>query len=106
MATPQAINQLSLVPLGAGDLIDRAVRLYRRHFTTLIHIAAPPVIAQTLASLMINLGLRVTRSGAGAVLLVLLGYLIWIGGALLNFIVMGGAARNLITNLLWNEPFS
>ncbi|MCA1606168.1 MAG: hypothetical protein LC775_12015 [Acidobacteria bacterium] len=35
------VNQLSLAPLGAGDLIDRAVRLYRRHFITLIRIAAP-----------------------------------------------------------------
>ena len=36
-------NDLALAPLGAGDLIDRAVRLYRRHFLTLIRIAAPPV---------------------------------------------------------------
>jgi hypothetical protein len=27
-----------------------------------------------------------------------------IGGMLLNLIVMGGAARNLVTHLLWNEP--
>ena len=38
---------LALEPLGAGDLIDRAVRLYRRHFTTLIRIAAPPVLVST-----------------------------------------------------------
>ena len=35
-------NELALAPLGAGDLIDRAVRMYRRHFLTLIRIAAPP----------------------------------------------------------------
>jgi len=35
MMTP-ALNQLPLAPLGAGDLIDRAVRLYRRHLFTLI----------------------------------------------------------------------
>ena len=102
----QSLNQLALVPLGAGDLIDRAVRLYRRHFTTLIRIAAPPVLTQTLASLIITLGAHMARYDATALLLVLVGYLIWIGGALLNFIVMGGAARNLITHLLWNEPFS
>ncbi len=33
-------SELALAPLGAGDLIDRAVRLYRRHFLTLIRIAA------------------------------------------------------------------
>ncbi len=29
-------GDLALAPLGAGDLIDRAVRLYRGHFLTLI----------------------------------------------------------------------
>lgn len=106
MAMQQSINQLSLVPLGAGDLIDRAVRLYRRHFVTLIRIAAPPVVTQTLASLIITIGAHMKSSAGAAILLVLVGYLLWIGGALLNFIVMGGAARNLITHLLWNEPFS
>jgi hypothetical protein len=102
----QPLNQLALVPLGAGDLIDRAVRLYRRHFTTLIRIAAPPVLVQTLASLIITLGAHMARYDAAALLLVLVGYLVLAAGALLNFIVMGGAARNLITHLLWNEPFS
>ena len=37
-------SQLPLEPLGAGDLIDRAVRLYRRHLFVLIRTAAPPVI--------------------------------------------------------------
>ena len=37
-------TQLPLAPLGAGDLIDRAVRLYRRHLFVLIRTAAPPVI--------------------------------------------------------------
>ena len=40
--------QLALAPLGAGDLIDRAVRLYRQHFLTLIRIAAPPVSISAL----------------------------------------------------------
>lgn len=103
---PTTVNQLSLVPLGAGDLIDRAVRLYRRHFTTLVRIAAPPVIITTLGSLMATLGGRSTRFSAANVLLVLFGFIIQVGGILLNLMVMGGAARNLITHLLWNEPFS
>jgi hypothetical protein len=106
MATPTAVNQLSLVPLGAGDLIDRAVRLYRRHFVTLIRIAAPPVIITTLGSLMATVGGRSRRLTAGTLLLILIGFLIQVGGMLLNMMVMGGAARNLITHLLWNEPFS
>ncbi|HEX8846993.1 MAG TPA: hypothetical protein VF791_20285 [Pyrinomonadaceae bacterium] len=106
MAQPPAVNQLSLVPLGAGDLIDRAVRLYRRHFMTLIRIAAPPVIVTTLGSLMMTIGGLSRTYAARNVLLLLFGFFIWTCGVLLNVIVMGGAARNLITHLLWNEPFS
>ena len=50
--TAEGINnsQLSLTPLGAGDLIDRAVRFYRKNFWTFIWIAAPPVLIGTLIS--------------------------------------------------------
>jgi hypothetical protein len=108
MATPLAVNQLSLAPLGAGDLIDRAVRLYRRHFMTLIRIAAPPVVISATGSVLMTIGTRspAVRLSGAEVLLLLFGLLLWGGGLLLNVIVMGGAARNLITHLLWNEPFS
>src|SRR5256884_3802653 len=92
-------SDLSLAPLGAGDLIDRAVRLYRRHFMTLIRIAAPPVIINTLGSLLLTLGGLSTWSAGGVVLLSLLMFLIQVG---LNVIVIGGASRNLITHLFWN----
>ncbi|HKC65666.1 MAG TPA: hypothetical protein VKB86_18640 [Pyrinomonadaceae bacterium] len=105
MATQLAFNELSLTPLGAGDLIDRAVRIYRRHFVTLIRISAPPVIVTALGSLMLTIASR-SRNEASAGLLLLFGFLVWMSGVLLNLIVMGGAARNLITHLLWNEPFS
>jgi hypothetical protein len=109
MATPPlAVNQLSLEPLGAGDLIDRAVRLYRRHFMTLLRIAAPPVVISAIGSVLMTISNRsnAARLSGGDVLLALFGFLLWGGGLLLNVIVMGGAARNLITHLLWSEPFS
>src|SRR4029453_1939145 len=43
-------RELSLVPLGPGDLIDRAVRFYRRNFWTFFFIAAPPLITGTVIS--------------------------------------------------------
>ena len=43
-------SKLSLAPLGAGDLIDRAVRFYRQNFWTFIMIAAPPVVGGTVIS--------------------------------------------------------
>ncbi|HKR00969.1 MAG TPA: hypothetical protein VJT09_09865 [Pyrinomonadaceae bacterium] len=108
MATPLAVNQLSLAPLGAGDLIDRAVRLYRRHFMTLIRVAAPPVVISATGSVLMTISSRssAARLSGGDVLMVFVGLLLWIGGVLLNVIVMGGAARNLITHILWDEPFS
>jgi hypothetical protein len=105
-----AVSQLSLSPLGAGDLIDRTIRLYRRHFTTLIRAAAPPVVASALGGVMLTVGWReVSLAEGGAslalyVTLVVVGFLLtWIG----NFfflLVMGGASRNLVLHLLWGEP--
>jgi hypothetical protein len=102
-------SELSLAPLGAGDLIDRAVRLYRRHFTTLIRIAAPPVLVSATGSTMTTIAFReigATPSSARLALYLLMllgGGLIIICGSLFSLIVMGGATRNLVAHLLWNE---
>lgn len=107
-----AANQLSLAPLGAGDLIDRAVRLYRRHFMTLIRIAAPPVVVSAIGSVLWTIGWRSISVTSNEARLPLYGALLAVGGALLvggnllSMIVMGGATRNLVTHLLWNEPVS
>lgn len=107
-----AVNELSLEPLGAGDLIDRAVRLYRRHFLTLIRIAAPPVLISAVGSTISTIAFReltATSSGlrVGLYVLALMGgWLIIICGALFSLIVMGGATRNLVSHLIWNEPVS
>lgn len=106
------INQLTLAPLGAGDLIDRAVRLYRRHFMTLIRISTPPVVISALGSVMWTIGWSAVWSTSDEGLLALytvltaLGLVLLIGGELFIAIVMGGATRNLVAHLLWNEPVS
>ena len=103
-------NDLHLVPLGAGDLIDRAVRLYRRHLFTLMRIAAPPVIVSAIGSVMWTIGIRnitsTTTTGDVAfyVLLLIAAFVIIVAGHLFSLIVMGGASRNLVMHLLWNEP--
>jgi hypothetical protein len=105
-------TQLPLAPLGAGDLIDRAVRLYRRHLFTLIRIAAPPVIVSAIGWVLLGVAWRavfVTPSGAMLLFYFFLGALggaLVVGGYIFSLIVMGGAARNLVTHLLWNEPVS
>lgn len=110
MAT--SVNQLSLAPLGAGDLIDRAVRLYRHHFMTLIRISVPPVIISAAGSVLWDIGWRELWGATGEARLAVYfmftatGLLLWIGGNLFTLIVMGGATRNLVAHLLWNEPVS
>ena len=103
-------SELALAPLGAGDLIDRAVRLYRRHFLTLISIAAPPVLVSALGSTVTTIAWReltATSSDLNMALYVLMlmaGIAIIICGSLFSVIVMGGATRTLVAHLLWNEP--
>src|SRR5437867_1113277 len=101
---------LSIAPLGAGDLIDRAVRLYRHQFLTLIRIAAPPVLVSAAGSTLTTISFRAmgsTPSSAWLVFYVLMflgGSAIMICGSLFSLIVMGGATRNLVAYLLWSEP--
>jgi hypothetical protein len=103
---------LALAPLGAGDLIDRAVRLYRRHLFTLIRIAAPPVIVAAAGSILFALAWRQLFLTPSSMELFLYGLLAFagvtliFGGHLFNLIVMGGATRNLVAHLLRNDPVS
>lgn len=105
-------TELALAPLGAGDLIDRAVRLYRRHFLTLLRIAAPPVLISALGSTITTIAWRELTATPNElhmflyVLMLLGGILIIICGSLFSVIVMGGSTRTLVAHLLWNEPVS
>jgi hypothetical protein len=105
-------NELSIAPLGAGDLIDRAVRLYRRHLFVLIKIAAPPVFVSALGSVLWAIAWRGFTSTPSTnelllyILLTVISIALMLGGRIFSLIVMGGASRNLVTHLLWNEPVS
>lgn len=109
-------SQLSLTPLGAGDLIDRAVRFYRKNFWTLVLIAAPPVIIGMLFSVSWSLAARklfsigVTSSPDESfgyyMFLWLGGILIWIVESVATLVVMGGASRNFVRHLLFGEALN
>ena len=109
MASSSAYD-LHLVPLGAGDLIDRAVRLYRRHLFTLMRVAAPPVVVTAIGWVLWTISTRAagnTSDTTALILYVLLAITaigVIIGGHIFSLLVMGGASRNLVTHLLWNEP--
>jgi len=111
MAT-NVVSQLQLAPLGAGDLIDRTVRLYRRNLTALIRASAPPVVVSTVGAVAWSSGVRaiaLAETGerlAAYVVITIIGILLWLTGNLLHVIVMGGASRNLVMHLLWDEPVS
>jgi hypothetical protein len=108
-ATPVA-SGLSLSPLGAGDLIDRTIRLYRRHFLTLIRTAAPPVVGSAAGSVLWTVSVHAipaTNSGGLLALYVgmaMAGALLLVTGSFFFLLVMGGASRNLVMHMLWGEP--
>src|ERR1041384_1892275 len=105
-------DNLALAPLGAGDLIDRTIRLYRRHFSTLIRTAAPPVIISAVGSVMFTIssrGFELTASTARLALYfvgIVLGLVLSGSGPFFLLIILGGASRNLVAHLLWQEPGS
>ncbi|HET8782557.1 MAG TPA: hypothetical protein VFM63_09065, partial [Pyrinomonadaceae bacterium] len=102
-------SQLPLAPLGAGDLIDRAIRLYRRHLFVLIRTAAPPVIIATGGSILGWLLLRKAflTDDVGEmflyITLTITSFVVMFLGYLLTLVVMGGATRTLVAHLLRND---
>ncbi|HET6976819.1 MAG TPA: hypothetical protein VFI24_10880 [Pyrinomonadaceae bacterium] len=103
-------SQLPLAPLGAGDLIDRALRLYRRHLFVLIRTAAPPVIIVAAGWMLLSISIRQIFIVAGTgelfwnVLLLFAAAGLMGLGYLLILVVMGGASRTLVAHLLRNDP--
>ena len=107
------VADLALTPLGAGDLIDRSIRFYRRNFAIFFMIAAPPVVFGTLISLAWTiLGRQLFTLTADPndpeqfvyYLFSWLGsFVIWIGEMIATLVVMGGASRNFVRHLLFGE---
>ena len=110
MSAPSFATQLPLAPLGAGDLIDRAVRLYRRHLFVLIRTAVPPVIIVAAGWVLFSIAFRQiiltfnTDDLLLNVLLLAVSSVIIVTGYLFILVVMGGATRTLVAHLLRNDP--
>lgn len=110
MSAALSPGQLPLAPLGAGDLIDRAVRLYRRHLFVLIRTAAPPVIIAAAGGIVFGIAFRrlFNTSNTDEVVIYFLvsavSFCVIAGGYLFTLVVMGGATRTLVAHLLNNEP--
>lgn len=105
-------SNLSLKPLGAGDLIDRAVRFYRNNFWTFILIASPPIVSGTaclvgwmlIARNLFYIGSSRPEETVVYQLFVWFGgIVIWLVQLVAVMVVMGGAARNFVRHLLFGE---
>ena len=105
-----AVNELQLAPLGAGDLIDRTVRLYRRHFAPLVRTSAPPIIVQTLGVVLWTIGVQAASATGNEerlvvyFLLAAFALVLRFVGFMFQLVVLGGATRNLVMHLLRGEP--
>lgn len=108
--------ELAVSALGAGDLIDRAVRFYRRYFWTFILIASPPVIFGTVISVVWTFAGReifsiekdpYSAETAFYYIFVSLGSIvIWMTETIATLVIMGGASRNFVRHLLFGEAIT
>ena len=103
-----------LEPISTGDIIDRAVRLYRRNFTPLVAITAVPTLIGYVVSVMFWSGytslITATASTRGVpvsaiwmILLGGLGYPIWAYAMLLT---VSGLSRVVGDHLMLSEPIT
>lgn len=113
MQTNPQNTSLALAPLGAGDLIDRAIRLYRNNFWTFVWIAAPPVLIGTLITIgwtMLGRELFSFDTPESSALFLFFNWfgnlIIWFVEGIATLIVMGGASRNFVRHLLFGEPIT
>lgn len=116
MSSNDSNSSLALTPLGAGDLIDRAVRFYHKNFRTFVWIASPPILFGTLISIgWTILGQQLLNVNAGSknqnevltILLTVFGNLIiFFFQMVAMLIVMGGASRNFVRHLLFGESIT
>jgi hypothetical protein len=106
----------NLQPLGAGDLIDRSIRLYKKNFWTLLWIASPPILVATVIAVgwtsfisylaPNNNPNRAEYSSFYPILSFFGNALILFTEIVATLIVMGGASRNFVRHLLWFEPLT
>lgn len=116
MSSNSSNSSLALTPLGAGDLIDRAVRFYRSNFGTFIWIATPPILFGTLISIAWTLlGRELFPSGPSknwsdeilSIFLAIFGTIIILLFQIVALlVVMGGASRNFVRHLLFGEKIT
>ncbi|MCS6805399.1 MAG: hypothetical protein RMM98_00995 [Acidobacteriota bacterium] len=92
--------ELLLQPVSAGDLIDRAIRLYRRHFGTLLAITALPALIAVLG------GLLTVFPDDDAGLSILGSLLTYSLSPVLNLMLIGGLTKVVADHVMQQQPIS
>lgn len=111
MNRPNSVfDSFALAPLSAGDIIDRAVRIYRQQFWRLLQIVIWPSLIAYTGVILYTFGLRnfaLDRGDERIFLGVVMtggGFLIYLLGKMAFYVVLGGTARSLVNYLLNHEP--
>src|SRR2546426_3420553 len=105
-----SFDSFTLAPMSAGDIIDRAVRLYGRNFLALLRIVLAPSLVAYAGSILMSIGLRNATLSRGdervviTVLLVLGGALLWAAGKAAFYAVLGGSSRSLVAHFFEGKP--
>jgi hypothetical protein len=102
----------TLKPMSAGDIIDRAARVYRRQAPGLLRIVLIPSLTSYTGMILFSIGIGNFSLERGeirlvvSVLLVLSGGSLYLLGKAAFYAVLGGASRSLFNHLFDGTPFS
>src|SRR5262249_48813771 len=105
-----SFDSFTLSEMSAGDIIDRAARLYRRNFLALLRIVLAPSLVAYAGSILASIGWRNANFSAGdkriivTVLLILAGFLLWIVGEATFYMALGGSSRSLVAHFFEGKP--
>ncbi|HEU0184181.1 MAG TPA: zinc ribbon domain-containing protein [Blastocatellia bacterium] len=105
-----SFESFTLSPMSAGDIIDRAVRLYGRNFLALLRIVLAPSLIAYAGSILMSTGMRNASMSKGdgrialTILLVLGGALLWAIGKASFYVMLGGSSRSLVAHFFEGKP--
>ena len=106
----EELGRFTLTSMSAGDIIDHAVRLYRRHFLVLLRIVLAPSLVAYLGGIVYTLGIRnfsLQRGDTRTIvtgLMIVGGILLYITGKVVFFACLGGTSRALVGYFAFGTP--
>jgi hypothetical protein len=96
--------------MSAGDIIDRAVRLYRRNFLALLRIVVAPSLVAYAGLVLMSIGWRNLTLSRGdtrvvvTVVMMLGGAALLVIGKAAFYAFLGGSARSLVAHFFEGQP--